>query len=427
MKIVDVDPGSPLFGHVRPGFELLDINGEKVQDTIDFTFKVTDERINIRFADTSGRELDFQFDDISAGMLGLTLDDRKIRFCKNDCIFCFVDQQPQGMRRTLYFRDEDFRLSFTHGNFVTLSNTTEADLERIVSQRLSPLYISVHATDDKLRRCMMRNEKLAPILPRLKYLCDNGITLQTQVVVCPDVNDGVHLERTIEELSALYPSVETLAVVPVGLTKYRKQLPGLRRHTADEAATIIDFVESRQKKYLKSLGSRFVWPADEFYVAAGRDFPRLSAYEEMSQFENGIGMVRHFITGFNRTRTRLKGINSDKRVLFLTGASAYPFFSGEIMPYLTDDLGLDIDLQVVPNQFWGEMVTVSGLLTGQDLLAFARKIADNYDMIVLPPNCLNGDELFLDNLSLAEFRKMLPAKILVGQYQLSKTIRELYS
>lgn len=427
MKIVDVDPGSPLFGHVRPGFELLDINGEKVVDSIDYTFKITDERINIRFADSRGQEIDFQFDDISAGMLGLTLDDHKIRFCKNDCIFCFVDQQPQGMRRTLYFRDEDFRLSFTHGNFVTLSNTTEADLERIVTQRLSPLYISVHATDDKLRRCMMRNEKLAPILPRLKYLCENGITLHTQVVVCPEINDGDHLERTIDELSVLYPEVQTLAVVPVGLTKYRRQLTELRRHTADEAGKIISFVESKQKKYLATLGSRFVWPADEFYVAAEEDFPRLSAYEEMQQFENGIGMVRQFITGFNRTRSRLKGISSNRRVLFLTGASAHPFFSRDIMPYLTDELGLDIDLRVVPNRFWGEMVTVSGLLTGQDLLAFARRIADDYDIIVVPPNCLNGDDLFLDNLSLAEFKQMLPAEVLVGQYQLSKTIKELYS
>ena len=425
MRIAEVDPGSPLFGRVRPGYTLVSINGQKVLDTIDFTYKIADERVEIRFADPKGREIEFQFDDASAGDLGLTLDDRKIRFCKNDCIFCFVHQQPQGMRRALYFQDEDYRLSFTHGNFVTLSNTTDEDIARIIEQRLSPLYVSVHATDDKLRRCMLRNEKLAPILPRLKQLTENGITIHTQVVLCPGVNDGPQCERTITELAELHPGVETLAVVPVGLTKYRDNLAELRTYTSDEAGSIVDKIEKIQEELLAARGSRFVWPADEFYVAAGRPFPKLHTYEEMHQFENGIGMAREFISMFNRRRSRLKGLTTDKRVMMMTGRSAWPFLSREVMPYIQGQLGLNIRLHPVPNRFWGEAVTVSGLLTGQDLLRHARMKIDEFDAVILPPNCLNGDDLFLDNLSLDQFRTALGKEVVVGQYNLAETLREV--
>lgn len=425
MRIVEVDPGSPLYGHIRPGYTLVSINGQKVLDTIDFTYKLADERVDILFADANGREIEFRFDDATAGDLGLTLDDRKIRFCKNDCIFCFVHQQPQGMRRALYFQDEDYRLSFTHGNFVTLSNTTDEDIARIIEQRLSPLYVSVHATDDKLRRCMLRNEKLAPILPRLRELTENGITVHTQVVLCPGVNDGEHCDRTINELAELYPGVETLAVVPVGLTKYRDNLASLRTYTAEEAGEIVDRIEEIQKNLLAARGSRFVWPADEFYVAAGRPFPKQHVYEEMNQFENGIGMAREFITTFNRRRSRLKGLTSKKRLLFMTGRSAYSFFSEEILPYIQNELRLDVQLHVVPNRFWGNTVTVSGLLTGQDVLRHARMKVDEFDTLVLPPNCLNGDDLFLDNLSLDQFRTALGKEVQVGQYNLAETLREV--
>lgn len=426
MKITDIAPDSPLFGHVRPGFVLESINGREVLDSIDYQFRITDERVEIRVSDPNGQPHDFQFDEISAEELGLSLDDHKIRFCKNNCIFCFVHQQPQGMRRALYFKDEDYRLSFTHGNFVTLSNTTQADLDRIIEQHLSPLYISVHATDDTLRRCMLKNEKLAEILPSLKYLTDNDITLHTQVVLCPGVNDGEQLAKTVDDLATLYPGVATLAVVPVGLTRYRKNLPGLRNYNSDEAAVVIDYVEARQKQFEKEKETRFVWAADEFYIAAKRPFPPLSHYEVMDQFENGVGMSREFISMFNRRRARLKSIKSDKRVTFLTGHSAHSFFDSEIMPYIKEELSLDITLVPVENRFWGEKVTVSGLLTGQDLLREARQRTDQFDTLVLPPNCLNNDDLFLDNLSLKNFELTLGKRVLVGQYNLAETIREVY-
>ncbi|MEE8404580.1 MAG: DUF512 domain-containing protein [candidate division Zixibacteria bacterium] len=426
MQIANVDPDSPLFGYVRPGFKVVSINGEAVLDEIDFRYKTTDEQIDILFADKNGKKLSFQFEEYLPGDLGLTFVSDKIRTCKNDCIFCFIVQQPQGMRRALYVKDEDYRLSFTHGNFITLSNTNDEDIDRIIEQRLSPLYVSVHATDDKLRRCMLKNEKLAPIVPSLKKLGDHGIIVHTQVVLCPGINDGDQLDRTINELVELYPSVETLAVVPVGLTKYRDNLPNLRTYNKEEAVKIIKLVEQMQQKLLKKIGTRFVWPADEFFVVAEKKFPALSYYEEMNQFENGIGMVREFITMFNRRRSRLREIKSEKRALFLTGASAFPFFNKDILPYITSELGLKVEIDFVNNCFWGEGVTISGLLTGQDLLRHTRKNIERFDCLVLPPNCLNMDNLFLDNLSLEQFQAVLQKPVYIGQYDLAATIKDLY-
>ncbi|RKX21328.1 MAG: hypothetical protein DRP45_12450 [Candidatus Zixiibacteriota bacterium] len=427
LKILSVDSDSPLSGQVCPGFKLISINGEKVRDAIDFQFKLAEDHVNILFADPQGNEVVFQFEDISTAELGLTLEDHKVIQCNNDCIFCFVDQQPKGMRPALYVRDEDFRLSFTHGNYITLSNLSDKHFERIVQQRLSPLYVSVHTTDDKLRRRMFRNEKLPPILPRLKYLTDNGIAVHAQVVLCPDINDGKAFEQTVSDLSSLYPGVRTLAVVPVGLTKYRTGLTKLRGYTPDEAEELIDRVESRQIAFFKALGSRFVWPADEFYVLAGGEFPRHHTYEEMSQFENGVGMVSEFVTSFNRRRSRLRGLNKRKRVQFLTGSSAHTFLSDLVMPYLRERLGLKASLHQVSNRFWGETVTVTGLLTGQDLLARAQAEKSKFDTVVLPPNCLNKDGLFLDDMSLEQFRSALGNEVVVSSYNLAATIREVYS
>ncbi len=426
LKIIDVDPSSPLFGYIRPGYKVLSVNGTEVQDAIDFYYKATDERVNLIFSDNLGKKINFDFDELMPGELGLTFDEDKIRTCKNDCIFCFIRQQPQGMRRALYIKDEDYRLSFTHGNFITLSNTTDDDIERIIEQRLSPLYVSVHATDDKLRRCMFRNEKLAPIIPRIKELTDNGITIHTQTVLCPGINDGKHIEKTINDLASLYPGVETLAVVPVGLTKYRDNLPHLRTYQPDEAKDIISYINKVQNRLLKEIGTRFVWAADEFYVAAKIGFPNQASYEETPQFENGIGMIREFLTNFNRKKRFLKDINSNKKALFLTGYSAYPFLTKEIIPYLKQQLNLNVELEPVKNDFWGETVTVSGLLTGQDLLRYARSYENEFDVLVIPPNCLNDEDLFLDNLSLTQFETALGKPVVLGQYNLTETLREVF-
>jgi putative radical SAM enzyme (TIGR03279 family) len=426
MKVTAVHPDSPLFGYVRPNHTLISINGQPVQDDIDFRFRIADETVELVFETAGGERLVFNINFSSGDEAGLTFEEPPIKTCNCNCIFCFVHQQPKGMRKALYVKDEDYRLSFTHGNFVTLSNATDDDLKRMVAQRLSPLYISVHATDDSLRRSMLRNEKLAPILPRLRYLADNGIQLHTQVVLCPGINDGVHLNQTIKELALLYPGVQSLAVVPVGLTRYRERLPRLRPYTSAEATEIINEVETSQLIYRESLGTRLVWAADEFYIQAGRDFPSQSSYEEMPQFENGVGMVREFVTRFNRRRSRLRNVKSRRTALFLTGHSAFPFWRSHLLPYLQKKLRLRIRVEPTENRFWGETVTVSGLLTGQDLLHAVRSCGKDADVIVLPPNCLNRDDLFLDNLSLEQFRQTLDKAVVVGSYDLYRTVREVF-
>jgi putative radical SAM enzyme (TIGR03279 family) len=426
MKITAIDPDSPLAGHIAPGFEVVSVNGEPVEDAIDFRFQTADEPVLLVLTDTDGVEHEFEFETGEANDLGLTFDDGEVKRCRCNCIFCFVRQQPKGMRPALYVKDEDYRLSFTHGNFITLSNTTDEDMERIVRQRLSPLYISVHATDDKLRREILRNKKLAPVMERVEYLVKNGVEVHTQVVLLPGINDGEVFAKTVDDLAGLHPGVVSLAAVPVGLTRYRENLPKLRIHTPDEAGTTIDQVEGYQRGFLRTLGTRFVWAADEFYVQAERAFPSLSSYEDMPQFENGVGMVRDFVTGFNRRRASLRGLKSKRRVLFLTGESARPLWNQELLPYLTEKIEIDLKVQPVLNRFWGESVTVSGLLTGQDLLRAAREAGNSPDTVVLPPNCLNEDNLFLDNMSLTQFRQTLEREVVVGSYDLARTIREVF-
>jgi putative radical SAM enzyme (TIGR03279 family) len=274
---------------------------------------------------------------------------------------------------------------------------------------------------------MLGNKRLKSILPQLRYLIEGGVELHTQVVVCPGVNDGESLDRTVTELAGLSPGVRSLAVVPVGLTRYRDRLPNVRTCTGEEAEGLLKQVESYQQCFLRSLGSRFVWPADELYILAGRPVPGVSTYEDMPQFENGVGMLREFLTGFNRRKAALKEIRSSNRALFLTGLSACHSWETELTPFLTRELGLQVTVKAVANRFWGSAVTVSGLLTGQDLLRAVREQTGDLDTVVLPPNCLNRDDLFLDNLPLARFRDTLGVNVVVGSYDLAATIREVFS
>jgi putative radical SAM enzyme (TIGR03279 family) len=421
MKIVDICKSSPLFGRVSIGADLLKVNGQPVADNLDFQFHNTEDTLQLEIAD-GGEVRQIELDTITCGDLGLVFEESKIQICDNKCIFCFVHQQPKGMRRSLYIKDDDFRYSFTHGNFISLSGMSEADFERILNQRLSPLYISVHATDDNLRRCIFQNEKLEPILPRLKLLVDNGITLHTQTVICPGINDGDQLHKTITDLASLAPGVDSLAVVPVGLTKYRDRLPQLRTYSTAESADIIDLVESYHQKYLDEMGTRFVYPADEWFLVSGRKIPPYSYYEEMPQFENGVGMTRQFIVDFNRRKRYLPGrVKRKLRLEIITGRLAEPVFQDIILAELSELENLYPKLTPVDNKFWGETVTVTGLLTGHDILAGIRK--SESDMIMLPPNCLNSDDLFLDDVSLEEFKHEAGKPIISGTYNFVESLR----
>jgi putative radical SAM enzyme (TIGR03279 family) len=421
MKIVGIDKESPLYGKIAVGADMVSINGHQVADHLDFQFHNIEDIVRLEIID-GGQTRQFIIDDPLCGDLGLTFEDAKIRVCNNKCIFCFVHQQPRGMRRSLYIKDDDYRYSFTHGNYVSLSGMSDADFARIIAMRLSPLYISVHTTDDRLRPFMFGNRRLEPILPQLKRLINGGIRLHTQAVVVPGVNDGKHLRKTIEDLAALSPGVDSLAVVPVGLTRYRERLPKLRMVTPRESAATIDLIQSYHDEFLDRLGTRFAWPSDEFFLKAGRPIPPLGYYEEMPQFENGVGMVRQFLVDFNRRQRYLP--NRVKRALrleIITGRLAGPIIEREIMPHLRKIKNLRTNLTIVENRFWGKTVTVTGLLTGRDIARAVRK--SDADIILLPPNCINADELFLDDMSLDEFRSAVARPVVAGTYQIAGAVR----
>ena len=425
MKIVSVDKTSPLFGRVKGGDKLIKVNGHPVRDEIDFFFHNTEDKLVVEVS-REGKVSEFILDTIGCGDLGLTFRDSRIKICNNKCIFCFVHQQPKGMRRSLYIKDDDYRYSFMHGNYVSLSRMTDDDFSRIIEQRLSPLYISVHATDDELRRCIFQNEKLEPILPRIKQLTDNGIRIHTQTVICPGINDGNQLRKTIEDLANFQPGVQSLAVVPVGLTKYRERLPKLRPFNANEARQTIDLVEAYHKRFLKEYGSRWVYPADELFLIAGRSIPPLGYYEEFSQWENGVGMLRQFIADFNRRR-RFLPIKLSKRlkIVLVSGRAAEGTLRDYIIPYLRRVKNLTAELEIIDNNFWGETVTVTGLLTGRDILQKVRH--QKADIIILPPNCLNNDNLFLDDVSLEDFREKIADTVVVGDYNIFNSLKRAFN
>ncbi len=421
MKVVRIDMSSPLHGKIPVGAVLVRVNGHPVADEIDFRFHNTENRLRLEFRDGE-KTINVKLADTPCGDLGLQFEQAKILVCNNHCIFCFVHQQPKGMRRSLYVKDDDYRYSFTHGNYISLSRLTEDDYKRIIRQRLSPMYISVHATDDELRRYIFGNKSLPPIMPALRRLTVHGITIHTQTVICPGINDGGHLDKTIADLASLAPKVASLAVVPVGLTRYRDRLMKLRRFTAEESSAVIDRVAQYQKEFGKSIGTRFVFPADEFFLMAGREIPPAVYYEDMPQFENGVGMARQFMVDFNRRKRILpRALERRLRLAIVTGRSAQPILERQVLPVLENICNLKTSLTVVDNLFWGKTVTVTGLLTGGDIV---RSLTGNDgDVILLPPNCLNGDDLFLDDMTLDEFTRKVNRPVLTGTYHIATLIK----
>jgi putative radical SAM enzyme (TIGR03279 family) len=410
LTVTEVVPGSIAdHYHLRPGDCLIRINDEEIHDPIDYRFYESEEEVLLEIErDTARIRLPVRkgFDED----LGLQFTSPSYRTCRNRCIFCFVHQMPPGLRRSLYIQDDDFRLSFLHGNYITLTNFSEGDFQRIFRQRLSPLYVSVHATDDAVRRRLLGNPNAPPILPALRRLVENGIHLHTQIVLCPDINDGKILDQTIQDLEDLYPSVESVAVVPAGQTRFRRHLEPLRPVHTKYAKSLLRSLHAKQMDCLKRLGEAWVFPSDELYLKAVRSFPPLERYGSLPQLENGVGMVPLLLDGVARKLEHLAPGKGGKKITIGTGLSAYPILE-TLLDEITSRTGVCVDLVPIRNRFFGASVTVSGLITGHDILQtfLHRKTAEP---IYLPASMLqDGEWRFLDGLKVSEVEQKLQYRL----------------
>jgi putative radical SAM enzyme (TIGR03279 family) len=384
---------------LRAGDRVLAINGHALRDAIDFQFHGGDERLALS-VEREGSRHALRLVRRAGSELGVELEAPRaaeIATCANKCVFCFIHQLPKGMRKSLYVKDDDFRLSFLHGNYITLTDLDEAELERIVEQRLSPLYVSVHATDPRLRwELLGRPRVAAEILPRLERLAKAGIRMHAQIVLCPGLNDGAHLERTVSELAPLYPHVATTAIVPVGLTRHRERLPALRTLTDDEARELTARVATWQSQFLERLGSRFVFLGDEVYLQAGVPLPSAAAYEGFAVAEDGIGLVRRFEDGVERALRRRRPASAPRAVTLISGALYAPRLAGLVAAMA----GVTPRVVAVPNHFFGGSVSVAGLLTGQDIARHLATLPDLGEAIVVPAVALRDrDGVFLDDMT----------------------------
>ncbi len=405
---------------IRPGDEVVSLNGETMEDVIDYRFLITDEQVTVVVAPGGRREecytVELEKDEDETLGVTFTADVFDgIRICTNNCDFCFVYQNRRGMRKSVYIKDDDYRLSFLHGDFITLTNLTERCWERILRYQLSPLYVSIHATDPATRVTMLRNPEGARLREHLDRLFAGGIRIHGQVVLTPGMNDGPCLERTVEEMAALYSrGCLSLAIVPVGLTTLRARLPSLRTLQSAEARAVLVQARKWQTRFRRELGARFVYPADEMYLLAGEPTPSLRTYEEQGQLDNGVGLVSRFREEWRRVEPRLPArLSAPRRVTLVTGELAAPVLE-PVAARLARIENLDVQLASVRNDYFGATVTVAGLLTGQDLAAQlsgydrAGMCADR--VFLIPDVALRGDR-FLDDWTVADLEQALRARV----------------
>jgi len=409
MKITEIIPRSIAADlGLAPGDDLISINGSQIRDELDLQFYSSGDQVElevIKEGETVLYEIEKEYDE----ELGIKVEPMKMSACGNDCVFCFVDQNPEGLRKALYFRDGDYRFSHLYGNFNTMTNVGPSAMERIVRQRLMPQYVSVHSTDLEVRKTLMRLRKDDHIMEKLRYLADNEIWMHGQIVLCPGINDGPSLDRTVEDVFTLWPSMKTLAVVPVGLTSHRLGLEKLKVVDRDYARMMIDWASKYQERFKAITGACWLNLSDEFYLVADVPVPDEDFYDGFPQLENGIGMVRDFIEETRRevdTICQTRTAGPSKRLTLATGTLAAGFMRNEIVPILKQIPNLDVDLEVVVNRLYGPAVTVTGLLSGKCFTEhFASKASG--DLLLLPPNVLNEDDIFLDDETPAGLQRKL--------------------
>lgn len=409
VKIKAVIPnGSAAHAGVLGGDLLLSINGHEINDVLDYRFYLTDTTVRLELSrDEKSYAVRFtkgEYDDIGLEFETPLMD--KKHTCANRCVFCFIDQMPKGMRESLYFKDDDDRLSFLHGNYVTLTNLKDADIERLITMHISPVNVSVHTTNPELRVKMMKNRRAGEVLSYLDRLASAGIALCTQIVLCKGLNDGAELDRSMRDLSRLFPSLRSCAIVPVGLTKHREGLYPLALFSPKECAAVIEQVTAFGDECLKKYGTRLFYCSDEFYVRAGLPLPKEEHYEDYSQIENGVGMLTSMRSEFDfeleYLEDYLPALRVPRVVSIATGAAAYDHILSLCQALEARVDGLKIHVYKIINHFFGESVTVAGLLTGQDL---CEQLADLPlgDELLFPAVMLRADgDVFLDDMTPAE-------------------------
>ena len=399
-----IDPGSPLRHRAQPGDRLLSINGRRVLDVLDYKFYAYDTRLDVRLGKPDGSEYSVEVRKPEGGDLGLDFEtylmDRP-RSCANNCVFCFIDQLPQGLRPTMYFKDDDARLSFLLGNYITLTNLSPREIERIIALHISPVNVSVHTTNPELRCSMLRNRRAGESIETMRRFAASGIVMNCQIVCCPGWNDGPELQRTMEDLAAMYPGVHSVSIVPLGVTRYREGLEKLVPFTPEHAAETIDQVTAFGDVCVEKYGTRIFWCGDEMYLTARRELPPDEFYEEHTQLENGVGMLRLMETEF---ASALKLSDEPDGVPFsiATGTAAAPFFEALLARAKARYPRLNGRVYASENDFFGHSITVAGLITGQDLIGQLRG-KELGERLFVSQNMLRRQEMdFLDDVTLEQ-------------------------
>ncbi len=425
-KIIEVQQGSIAEElQLAEGDTLMEINGTPIIDVIDYIEWMESEELLLLVLKADGEEeWEIELEKEAGEDLGLKFEHDLMdhqRVCRNKCVFCFVDQLPEGMRDSLYYKDDDWRLSFLVGNYITLTNLSDCDVSRIIDKHISPLYVSVHTTNPELRKRMLNNRFAGDVLKYLKDMADGGIQLHTQIVLCPEWNDGVELDRTLEDLWKLRHSIQSVAVVPVGLTGHRENLDIVQAFTSAQAAEVVDQIEKWQGYFRSEIGTGYVYASDEFYVKSGKPFPSYDSYDDMHQIENGIGLTVQFMTEFDDAfieaikNSECKEI-ADSRVstrqTVVTGKSAFTILS-EMADRVNQQFNMDIQVVAVENRVFGSSVTVAGLVTGSDIIKDiqGKKLGKR---ILIPETMLRkGEDVFLDDITVSQVMEEAEVPVIV--------------
>lgn len=413
---------------IEPGDVLLSINDMEIKDVIDYKYLMADDFLVVEIEKSEGEIWELEIEKDYNEDLGIIFTNPLIdraKSCKNKCMFCFIDQLPPNMRDTLYFKDDDSRLSFLQGNFITLTNMSEDEIDRIIRYRLSPVNVSVHTTNPELRVKMLKNKNAGKVYEILKRFHEAKLEVNCQIVLIPGINDGEELDRTINDLSNLYPTIESVAVVPVGVTKYRDHLEKLQIFNKDMSLRLLEELDKMQKTFLDKINTRFVFPSDEFYCLSGVNLPEYDEYEGFPQYENGVGLMKSFEYEVQKGLELIGVTQSNKKYVLATGTLANGFMN-HISKMLTDKIqGLTIEVVPIINEFFGENITVSGLITGNDLVNQLMDYKD-IDAILIPKSMLKRDEdIFLDNLTVADIQDRLGIEIIPCEVDGNKFINLL--